>query len=304
MTGGAGGGHPECSPGAQPADSPGLGDGSKDLSSSAKSGDCEGEKVGVRTAPRARLQPPPRAWVGGPRAHRPRDRQREGHGPGQQVRAAVLRTGLVPACHGQVWKKGGLRTPCSQTSSQTRPWKDSVREKGREREDGQRGGAGRLGRGGTGNSCGSSPGVQGSRRTGARGLRRQEVGVGTGLSCGAGPPPLRGHRPSTGVGDGVGAGEGASASRSRGPRLLRPSWDLLRTIWARRASCSRDFILRAKGKRCWAGGWCGRGAGLGLPGPPGPHLAALQSARFSASRARRSAGDRARSGTCMDSSGL
>lgn len=70
----------------------------------------------------------------------------------------------------------------------------------------------------------------------------------------------------------MGAGEGASASRSRGPRLLRLSWDLLRTICARRASCSRDFILAAR-----------------------------HSARFSASRARRSAGDSARS---AGSSGL
>lgn len=46
----------------------------------------------------------------------------------------------------------------------------------------------------------------------------------------------------------MGAGEGASASRSRGPRLLRPSWDLLRTICARRASCSRDFILQESGR--------------------------------------------------------
>jgi hypothetical protein len=51
----------------------------------------------------------------------------------------------------------------------------------------------------------------------------------------------------------VGAGEGASASRSRGPRLPRPSWDLLRTICARRASCSRDFILQEEGGRGWAG---------------------------------------------------
>lgn len=53
----------------------------------------------------------------------------------------------------------------------------------------------------------------------------------------------RKYIPSNGVGDGVGAGEGASASRSKGPLLPRPSWDLLRTICARRASCSRDFIL-------------------------------------------------------------
>lgn len=51
----------------------------------------------------------------------------------------------------------------------------------------------------------------------------------------------------------MGAGEGASASRSKGPRLLRPSWDLLRTICARRASCSRDFILRKSGRRGWVG---------------------------------------------------
>lgn len=42
---------------------------------------------------------------------------------------------------------------------------------------------------------------------------------------------VRGQRPSRGVDDGVGAGEGASTSCSRGPRLLQPSWDLLRTTW-------------------------------------------------------------------------
>lgn len=107
------------------------------------------------------------------------------------------------------------------------------------------------------------------------------------------------HIPSNGVGDGVGAGEGASASRSRGPRLPRPSWDLLRTICARSASCSRDFILWNQKRMLLSGPdaqgrvWWGWG---------GAHLAALHSARFSASRARRSAGDRARSGA--GSSGL
>lgn len=68
---------------------------------------------------------------------------------------------------------------------------------------------------------------------------RIELGV---LPAG-GAPLAPGNIPSNGVGDGVGAGEGASASRSKGPLLPRPSWDLLRTICARRASCSRDFIL-------------------------------------------------------------
>jgi hypothetical protein len=85
----------------------------------------------------------------------------------------------------------------------------------------------------------------------------------------------------------VGAGEGASASRSRGPRLPRPSWDLLRTICARRASCSRDFILQEEGGRGWAGpgrrraGPGRRRAGLGgltwplstAPASPPPGLA-------------------------------
>lgn len=48
--------------------------------------------------------------------------------------------------------------------------------------------------------------------------------------------------PSRGGGDGVGAGEGASTSCSSVPRFF-PSLDLAITIWALRASCSRDFIL-------------------------------------------------------------
>lgn len=48
--------------------------------------------------------------------------------------------------------------------------------------------------------------------------------------------------PSKGVGEGVGAGEGDSASCSNMPRFLL-SLDLAITIWALRASCSRDFIL-------------------------------------------------------------
>lgn len=78
------------------------------------------------------------------------------------------------------------------------------------------------------------------------------------------------------------------------------SWDLLRTIWARSASCSRDFILRKRAQ--WLDGQLGRGAHPLLPPSTGLHLAALHRARFSASSARRSAGDRARSGT--GSSGL
>lgn len=79
------------------------------------------------------------------------------------------------------------------------------------------------------------------------------------------PPPKTGHRPSTGVGEGVGAGEGASASRSRGPRRLRPSCDLLRTICARRASCSRDFILWQMGG---GAGWRVRRGAVGPGRPP------------------------------------
>lgn len=48
--------------------------------------------------------------------------------------------------------------------------------------------------------------------------------------------------PSTGVGEGVGAGEGDSVSWSSVPRFL-PSRDLAMTIWALRASCSKDFML-------------------------------------------------------------
>lgn len=51
-----------------------------------------------------------------------------------------------------------------------------------------------------------------------------------------------GVSPSTGVGEGVGAGEGDSASWSNVPRFLL-SRDLAMTIWALRASCSKDFML-------------------------------------------------------------
>lgn len=91
----------------------------------------------------------------------------------------------------------------------------------------------------------------------------------------------------------MGAGEGASARRSRGPRLLRPSWDLLRTICARRASCSRDFILWAGGGRAAKGGAgsgrgraqaaeSGAGRGGASPGrPPQRPLLRLQGAALS-----------------------
>ena len=45
---------------------------------------------------------------------------------------------------------------------------------------------------------------------------------------------------------GVGAGDGDSVSWSSVPRFL-PSLDLAMTIWAFRASCSRDFILQGGG---------------------------------------------------------
>lgn len=110
-----------------------------------------------------------------------------------------------------------------------------------------------VGRGVRKGGSGFSPGVPGRCCSEGRGLERQEVGIGRGPHCRPSPLPIWTYRPSKGVGDGVGAGEGASASRSKGPRLLRPSWDLLRTICARRASCSRDFILRKSGRRGWVG---------------------------------------------------
>lgn len=54
--------------------------------------------------------------------------------------------------------------------------------------------------------------------------------------------------PSIGVGEGVGAGDGDSANWSRVPRFL-PSLDLAMTIWALRASCSKDFILKEQKER-------------------------------------------------------